>query len=52
MLERHPKYLQLAIRRGILHASKFGRDWMLTPADIDEYRAQHMRHRHEADRVV
>lgn len=43
LLGRHPDYLSLAIRRGILRGRHVGRDWVLTREAIDEYRALHMR---------
>ena len=38
-----PDNLRGAIRRGSLKATKLGRDWIVTPAEVEKYRAEHRR---------
>jgi len=38
-----PVTLRVQAERGTLRARKIGRDWMVTPAEVERYRAVHMR---------
>lgn len=38
-----PDSLRAAIIRGSLQADKRGRDWFVTPAEVERYRANHRR---------
>lgn len=38
-----PDNLRQAIARGSLKAKKLGRDWIVTPAEVEKYRQQHRR---------
>lgn len=37
-----PSAMQAAVRRGTLHAEKFGRDWLVTAGEVERYRAEHL----------
>jgi excisionase family DNA binding protein len=43
LLERHPDTLRRQIRLGQLKARKVGRDWTVTPAEVEHYRREHLR---------
>lgn len=34
----HPKHLQLLARTGKIAAEKVGRDWLVTPEEVERYR--------------
>ena len=36
--------LRRQVALGKLHATKKGRDWHVTPAEVERYRAEHRRH--------
>lgn len=38
-----PDNLRGAIARGTLKARKLGRDWIVTPAEVERYRREHRR---------
>lgn len=38
-----PDNLRAAIARGSMKARKLGRDWIVTPAEVERYRTQHRR---------
>lgn len=38
-----PDNLRGAIARGALKATKLGRDWIVTPKEVEKYRAEHRR---------
>ena len=38
-----PDNLRGAIARGVLKAKKLGRDWFVTPAEVERYRREHRR---------
>lgn len=38
-----PDTLRQAIHRGTLRANKHGRDWFVTPAQVEKYRQEHLR---------
>lgn len=38
-----PDNLRAAIARGALTARKLGRDWTVTPAEVERYRREHRR---------
>jgi excisionase family DNA binding protein len=38
-----PDNLRGAIKRGTLKAQKMGRDWFVTPKEVERYRAEHKR---------
>lgn len=38
-----PDNLRGAIARGSLNAKKLGRDWIVTPAEVEKYRREHRR---------
>lgn len=38
-----PDNLRGAIARGTLKAKKLGRDWFVTPKDVERYRVEHRR---------
>lgn len=38
-----PDNLRGAIARGALRATKHGRDWSVTPAQVEKYRQEHLR---------
>jgi excisionase family DNA binding protein len=40
-----PDNLRGAIARGSLKAKKVGRDWQVTPAEVERYRKEHRRER-------
>ena len=35
-------YLRVAANRGSLKAEKFGRDWLVTPAEVERYASEHL----------
>lgn len=37
-----PSTLRSSIHRGILSASKKGRDWHVTPGEVERYRREHL----------
>jgi excisionase family DNA binding protein len=39
LLELAPATLRLQAQRGRLRATKHGRDWWVTPAEVERYRA-------------
>lgn len=43
ILGTSPDNLRGAIARGALKARKLGRDWIVTPAEVERYRAEHRR---------
>lgn len=43
MLGVTPDNLRGAIKRGTLKANKHGRDWFVTPAQVEKYRQEHLR---------
>ena len=40
-----PDNLRGAIKRGVLKATKKGRDWFVTPAEVERYRRDNRRER-------
>lgn len=38
-----PATLRLQARKGILRATKRGRDWWVEPRDVERYRVEHRR---------
>ena len=36
--------LRRQVALGKLHATKKGRDWHITPAEVERYRSEHRRH--------
>lgn len=38
-----PDNLRGAIKRGALKAQKMGRDWFVTPKEVERYRKEHKR---------
>ena len=38
-----PVTLRIQAERGTLKARKIGRDWMVTPAEVERYRAENQR---------
>lgn len=38
-----PDNLRGAIARGTLKANKHGRDWFVTPTQVEKYRQEHLR---------
>lgn len=38
-----PANLRGSIARGALTANKHGRDWFVTPAQVEKYRQEHLR---------
>lgn len=40
-----PDNLRGAIKRGSLNAKKIGRDWVVTPLEVERYRTQNARSR-------
>lgn len=38
-----PDTLRQAIARGALKAKKLGRDWIVTPGEVERYRREHRR---------
>lgn len=38
-----PDTLRQAIARGALKAKKLGRDWIVTPKEVERYRREHRR---------
>lgn len=38
-----PDNLRGAIARGALKATKLGRDWIVTPKEVERYRTEHRR---------
>jgi len=38
-----PATLRQAIARGVLKATKWGRDWRVEPKEVERYRAEHRR---------
>ena len=40
-----PVTLRIQAERGTLKARKIGRDWMVTPAEVERYRIVHQRAR-------
>jgi excisionase family DNA binding protein len=38
-----PDNLRGAIKRGTLRATKKGRDWFVTPREVERYRVEHRR---------
>lgn len=40
-----PDNLRGAIARGALKAKKLGRDWFVTPGEVERYRKEHRRDR-------
>ena len=45
-----PDNLRGAICRGTLKAKKLGRDWIVTPREVERYRAEHRRESHQMGR--
>ena len=43
VLGLHPDTLRQAIHRGVLRGTKVGRDWTVTPAEVERYRREHKR---------
>jgi excisionase family DNA binding protein len=43
LLGTTPDNLRGAIKRGVLKASKHGRDWWVEPREVERYRKQHRR---------
>lgn len=43
LLGTTPDNLRGAIKRGSLKATKIGRDWTVTPREVERYRAEHRR---------
>jgi excisionase family DNA binding protein len=43
LLELKPDTLRQYVRRGVLRAEKRGRDWHVTPAEVERYRTEHKR---------
>jgi excisionase family DNA binding protein len=43
--------LRQAIARGALRAEKHGRDWWVTAAEVERYRAEHLRRRGPKGRI-
>jgi excisionase family DNA binding protein len=43
LLNCTPDNLRGAIRRGAMKAQKLGRDWLVTPEEVEVYRSQHRR---------
>lgn len=37
-----PDYLRVAANRGALRAKKFGRDWLVTPEEVERYAAENL----------
>ena len=42
LLELAPSTLRKSIARGALTATKKGRDWHVTPREVERYRAEHL----------
>jgi excisionase family DNA binding protein len=40
--------LRNQIRKGKLHARKVGRDWTVTPREVERYAKEHRREHHDA----
>ncbi len=48
-----PATLRQQIKNGALRAEKHGRDWSITPGEVERYRAEHLRQRAtDEDRVT
>lgn len=43
LLGLSPVTLRVQAERGTLRARKIGRDWMVTPAEVERYREVHLR---------
>lgn len=43
ILGTSPDNLRGAIARGALKATKLGRDWIVTPKEVEKYRLKHRR---------
>ena len=43
LLHLSPTTLRLQIRNGKLKAKKIGRDWWVTPKEVERYRKEHKR---------
>ena len=43
LLGLDPSTIRWQIRKGKIRAKKVGRDWQLTPREVDRYRREHRR---------
>jgi len=41
VLGLEPDTLRKQAQRGVLHAERRGRDWWVTPAEVERYRKEH-----------
>lgn len=44
LLNRSPDYLRVAANRGSLRAVKIGRDWLVTPEEVERYAKENLDH--------
>jgi excisionase family DNA binding protein len=46
-----PRTLRIQAEKGRLHAVKVGRDWLLEPGAVEQYRREHLRSQRNGDRI-